>query len=77
VIGLFSTLYNAIKDFALVCQHSLPRNMLDLTTVYSTDIGIQLAVAKAMALMMTREDCVEVVEDLELHLFFSHGFFSR
>jgi hypothetical protein len=70
VIGLFSTLYNAIEDFALVCRYSLPRSLLDLTTVYSTDIGIQSAVAKAMALMMTREDCVEVVEDVELQPFF-------
>jgi hypothetical protein len=70
VIGLFSSLYGTIKDFSHVCRYALPMSLLDLTTVYSNDIGIQSAISKALALMMTRSDCVEVVEDLDVIPFF-------
>jgi hypothetical protein len=70
VIGLFSSLYDTITDFSLVCRYSLPLSLLDLTTIYSSDIGIQSAISKALALMMTRPDCVEVIEDSDLTPFF-------
>jgi hypothetical protein len=70
VIGLFAALYDSVSDFQIICRYSLPRSMLELTTIYSTDVGIQAAISKALALMMTREDCVETIEDAELPPFF-------
>jgi hypothetical protein len=70
IVGLFSVLYDHVKDYEVICRYSLPRALLDLTTIYSTDFGLQNAIAKAMTLMMMREDCVDVIEDADLTPFF-------
>jgi hypothetical protein len=63
VIGLFTSIYDAIDDFAVVCRHRLPVSLLDLIAIYSNDIGVQSAIAKSLAVLFARADCVEVVED--------------
>ena len=70
VIGLFSSIYEDLEDFGDLCKYELPRWLLDLTTIYSTDVGLQAAIAKALTQMMTREDCVEVIEDEDITPFF-------
>jgi hypothetical protein len=70
IIGLFSSLYEAITDFSIICRYSLPMSLLELTTMYSNDIGIQSAISKALTLLMTHQDCVEVIEDSDLTPFF-------
>jgi hypothetical protein len=70
VIGLFSSLYPAITDFSIVCRHALPMSLLDLTTIYSSDVGIQAVTSKALTLLMAHEECVEVIEDSDLTPFF-------
>lgn len=70
VIGLFSSIYDSLEDFGDLCKYSLPRWLLDLTTIYSTDVGLQAAISKALTQMMTREDCVEVIEDADITPFF-------
>jgi hypothetical protein len=70
IIGMFSSLYDSITDFAIACRYSLPASLLDLASIYSNDLGIQSAISKALTLLMTREECVEVIEDSDLTLFF-------
>jgi hypothetical protein len=69
-VGLFAALYESITDFRAICRYSLPHSLLELTTIYSSDIGIQSAIAKALTLMMQRQDCVDVIEDAEMTPFF-------
>ena len=70
VISLFAALYDSITDFSEICKYSLPLYLLDIVTIYMTDIGIQAAVSKALTLMMTVKECVEVLEGENLTPFF-------
>ncbi|KAH0795148.1 hypothetical protein GPJ56_000991 [Histomonas meleagridis] len=66
VIDLFNTLFQFISDFTIICRYTLPLNLMDISMIYSNDITVQSASSKALSLLMTQQECVEVLEDEDI-----------
>lgn len=71
IIGLFSSIYDSLgDDLSEAARYGLPRWLLELTTIYSTDVGLQAAISKALTQMMTQGPCVEDMEGDDVTPFF-------
>lgn len=66
IIMLFTNIYQQLENTKVICRYSLPKYMLDISTLYATDQGLHAAIAKALSFMMMDKDCVEVIEDEDL-----------